>query len=409
MNKRGKKMDSLSYLTEKLMHLQQKYPQRPRYCALRMMITAAHAIFMKSSYCIRSTPLKALNQPTAAGPTLVFDIKGGLGDFIIAINFIYCLALYLNDKHIKFKIAYHSQELLDSFCQNLPQLVHTGSNVKLLHGDLVIEINRFPRILAGNAEKLYPYNHKLKILLEAWNKFFLHYRKFFDFMPQLDGWSNYLTLINGQKSINRCDINRLLCMGEEYLYPIPMEAGNHILANYHLSPRKYISIHRGKGMTSPHDACSKLWSINKYEDLCQLLTQNYPDYPLVQLGAPHEKELQPINHQLVGKLNIAELKVILKNSALHIDSEGGLVHLRHALHGGISAVIFGATSPDVYGYRENINLTSKACPGACEWLRNDWESTCLRTSEKFICLAKLTPEDVFQAISNNTQWRVDNE
>ena len=402
-------MDSLSYLTEKLMHLQQKYPQRPRYCALRMMITAAHAIFMKSSYCIRSTPLKVLNQPTASGPTLVFEIKGGLGDFIIAINFIYCLVLYLNDKHIKFKIAYHSQELLDSFCQNLPQLVHTGSNVKVLHGDLVIEINRFPRILAGNAEKLYPYNHKLKILLEEWNKFFLHYRKFFDFMPQLDGWSNYLTLINGQKSINRCDINRLLSMGEEYLYPIPMEARNHILANYHLSPRKYISIHRGKGITSPHDACSKLWSINKYEHLCRLLTQKYPDYPLVQLGAPHEKELKPVNQQLVGKLNIAELKVILKNAALHIDSEGGLVYLRHALHGGISAVIFGATSPDVYGYRENINLTSKACPGACEWLRNDWESTCLRTSEKFICLAKLTPEDVFQAISNNTQWRVDNE
>lgn len=405
MDKKGKKMDSLSYLTEKLMHLQQKYPQRPRYCALRMLMTAAHAIFMKSPYSIASH-LKVSNK---CGLTLVFDIKGGLGDFIIAINFIYCLALYLNDKSIKFKIAYHSQELLDSFCQNLPQLVHTGRNAKLLQGDLIIEINRFPRILAGNTEELYPYNHKLKILLEEWAQFFLHYRKFFDFMPQLDGWSNYLSLINGQKSINRCDINKLLGMGEEYLYPIPLESENHILATYHLSPRKYISIHRGKGITSSHDACSKLWSINKYEQLCRLLAQNYPEYSLVQLGSLHENTLQNIHQQLVGKLNISELKVILKNVALHIDSEGGLVHLRHALHGGISAVIFGSTSPDVYGYNENINLTSKACPAACEWLRNDWESSCLRTSEKFICLAKLTPEDVFKAINKNTKWRVDHE
>lgn len=40
-----------------------------------------------------------------------------------------------------------------------------------------------------------------------------------------------------------------------------------------------------------------------------------------------------------------KLKVILKHAKLHIDSEGGLVHLRHAIKGGPSVVLFGPTSP----------------------------------------------------------------
>lgn len=84
---------------------------------------------------------------------------------------------------------------------------------------------------------------------------------------------------------------------------------------------------------------------------------------------------------------------------MHIDTEGGLVHLRHALGGGPSVVLFGPTSPQVYGYKENLNLRSDKCSVPCEWVVDDWLTRCPRRTDKHLCMCSLSPEYVAEQIN----------
>ena len=122
----------------------------------------------------------------------------------------------------------------------------------------------------------------------------------------------------------------------------------------------------------------------------------FPSYIFVEIGAGRGPRLKGVDISITGKTTIEEIKAILKNAILHIDGEGGLVHLRHALQGGCSCVLFGPTSPEVYGYEENINLKSSACPIHCEFYSRTWQKKCLKG--KRICMESLTPKYVLDRI-----------
>ena len=394
-------MDSLSYLQEKLSHLQQKYPHRSRYCALRMVITSIHALFK----CYR-TQIKAYqsskNPSNDQVPCIIFVIKGGLGDMLIASNYIFSFYKYVSaEKPIKIKIQNPSMPLLQAFCKNLPGVVEIGTQLNSLKGNLQVELMRFPRILEGDRNALAKYSPRLKKLLEAWNNFYIHNRKFFDFMPQIDGLSNDYSAILGNKRINQADIGGLLNMPFEYQAILPTTQNfTSVLQKFQLhSP--FITIQRGQGIWNTKSTNNKLWPVTYYSQLIGLLRRQYPQYQFVQLGTNREgynEDFDDIDVNLRGKTNLEELKVILKHAALHIDCEGGLVHLRHALKGGPSVVLFGPTSPDVYGYKENLNLRSTACSHPCEWVTDDWLSRCARRTNKHICMESLTPQFVFEEI-----------
>ena len=398
-------MDSLSYLQEKLSHLQQKYPHRSRYCALRMVITSIHALFK----CYR-TQIKAYqsskNPSNDQVPCIIFVIKGGLGDMLIASNYIFSFYKYVSaEKPIKIKIQNPSMPLLQAFCKNLPGVVEIGTQLNSLKGNLQVELMRFPRILEGDRNALAKYSPRLKKLLEAWNNFYIHNRKFFDFMPQIDGLSNDYSAILGNKRINQADIGGLLNMPFEYQAILPTTQNfTSVLQKFQLhSP--FITIQRGQGMCDTKSTNNKLWPVTYYNQLIGLLRRQYPQCQFIQLGTNREgynEDFADIDVNLRGKTNLEELKVILKHAALHIDCEGGLVHLRHALKGGPSVVLFGPTSPDVYGYKENLNLRSTACPHPCEWITNDWLSRCARRTNKHICMESLTPQFVFEEIKKWT-------
>ncbi|WP_428073006.1 glycosyltransferase family 9 protein [Candidatus Avelusimicrobium faecicola] len=113
-----------------------------------------------------------------------------------------------------------------------------------------------------------------------------------------------------------------------------------------------------------------------------------PSFP--SQGCGKGERLGNADKNLAGKTSLEEIKVILKHAFLHIDSEGGLVHLRHALKGGASCVFYGPTSPQVYGYSENISLCSNVCPIYCECYSRTWQKKCLRG--KRICMESITPQ-----------------
>ena len=403
-------MDSLDYLQEKLIHLQAKYPHHPRYCAWRMMFSSLVALCGRFNGRMQKLPFQSAagTRSLSYKPAIVFDIKGGLGDLLIANNYIYCLWKYL-DGAFDMKICYHIPALRRAFCQSLPGVVQTGEKIKDMSGVLKVELNRFPRIVAGDRKALRQYNPRLGKVLGAWDAFFENNRKFFDFKPQLDGISNEYTHILGNKRISQADIGGLLEMGETYLAPVNFPAKldeNNILNKFGLKEQLFITLQRGQGIVINATSNTKLWPVEYYNELISLLRRRWPQYKLVQLGTEREgfnEDFVGIDLNLRGQTNLEELKVLLAHSMLHIDCEGGLVHLRHALQGGPSVVLFGPTAPEVYGYAENLNLRSGVCKYPCEWVTNDWVSRCARRKNKNGCMKELTPQFVFEQLQ---QWAV---
>lgn len=140
----------------------------------------------------------------------------------------------------------------------------------------------------------------------------------------------------------------------------------------------------------------KLWPLPYYNRLIALIRKHYPKIKLVQVGTP-QKAMKGVNLNVTGKTNLEEIKVLLKYSMLHVDGEGGLVHLKHLLQ-GVSVVLFGPTDPKIFGYDNNVNLTSQACKQPCEWVTPNWTEACLKGKQPAACMQQLFPEKVFDAV-----------
>ena len=396
-------MNSLHYLQEKLFHFQQKYFKRPRYCAFRMIFSSIYACcFFGISINYKSKLNKYLKKDI---PCIVFYLYGGLGDLLIESNYIYAIQQYAEDTPFKIKIYYGNKELLDSVCGLLPDVVELTNKDGKISGSVNVELLRFPRIISGDLDYIKSYSPKLSKLFDSWNTFFTHNRKFFDIMPKIDGLANDYTELLDAKRINQADIGGFLNLGENYIAPIPYPSAGEeqkILEKFGLKDKIFLTINRGQNITSDSKVNNKLWPVEYYNELVAKLKEYYADkFTIVQIGAGKaccNDSFKNIDLNLLGKTNLEELKVILKHAKLHIDSEGGLVHLRHAIKGGRSVVLFGPTSPKIYGYTENLNLRSKACVFPCEWLTDDWLTRCPRRTQKHICMKKLTPEMVFEEI-----------
>lgn len=143
----------------------------------------------------------------------------------------------------------------------------------------------------------------------------------------------------------------------------------------------------------------KLWPLEHYIQLIKSLKQAYPHIKLVQIGSKATPDLlEGVDINLTGQTNLEQSKVLLKYALLHIDGEGGLVHLRHALQGK-SAVMFGPTSVDMFGYEDNLNFSQAVCPVPCDWISGAWMQGCMRTGHSPApCMVAITPQRVFETI-----------
>ena len=86
---------------------------------------------------------------------------------------------------------------------------------------------------------------------------------------------------------------------------------------------------------------------------------------------------------------------VLSNSMLHIDIEGGMVHLASNL-GTKCLVLFGPTQMKYYGYENNINIMAGDCHDCCGLYAD--VNKCARNMEKPECMYSITPEMVTEKI-----------
>jgi len=117
---------------------------------------------------------------------------------------------------------------------------------------------------------------------------------------------------------------------------------------------------------------------------------------VVQIGGKTSVPLQEADVNLIGATSLAQAAAVIRRSLLHVDNEGGLVHIAASL-GVRSVVLFGPTPVGYFGYPGNVNLSSGFC-GDCWWTTERWMERCPRGYESPKCLEELDPARVLEAV-----------
>ena len=326
-----------------------------------------------------------------SGPVRIcLTIEGGMGDMLMSLNMATAFyKKFCKDKNIEFFVCSYNAPLLPHLSAGLPHFLSQNERDTQVF-DLKITCNRTPIVQYANLQRLSAdllgYVEKL-LDLEREYKYFLT-------VPYKDCITQNI-VSNLQKRWAQPDLVNEFNLQEAWLLDVPIEQEKETLQKFGLTTKPYITINREVGDTQLVDS-TKLWPVEYYRKLVDELKKAAPQYQIVEVGRGKGERVGNTHKNLAGKTSIEEIKVILKNAVLHIDSEGGLVHLRHALKGGPSCVFFGPSSPEVLGYSENINLCSHACPIHCEFYSRTWQETCIK--QKHICMNTILPEYALKQI-----------
>lgn len=289
---------------------------------------------------------------------IAFVVFGGYSDRLFALNYIW---------HFKRKYMLE-RDILDVF--------YEGDEKKCAEEkyQLVIRIVRYPEIIKAALETLAKLSPEVLDYVQQCQKFRLLNGRYFEDGFGYAGQASVSEIIKGRRRIQQPDIYGMLGIGEEYLYPLSIDREEtECLARFGICNRRFVTFSKGAKQYV------KSWSGERFDKVLMWIAGEYPNLLTIEL---------------TDSTDIEDRKVLLKNSLLHIDTDSDNVHLRHALHGGPSVVLFGAAPAAFYGYSENHNLTGKGCGHFCEGASDGWEERCLAGGGRPACMEAVTVEMV---------------
>ena len=157
-------------------------------------------------------------------------------------------------------------------------------------------------------------------------------------------------------------------------------------------PLKYVTINYGNRVAmQASQTVAKQWPLECFEDFARSFSKEFSDIKIVQLGAEDACFLKNVDEYVIGK-PLELVAHVLKNSLLHIDIEGGLVHLATQL-GTKCVVLFGPTQELYFGYKQNINIKA----GTCHEMYLDY-TKCARHMDRPECMYNITPKMVLEKV-----------
>jgi mannosyltransferase OCH1-like enzyme/ADP-heptose:LPS heptosyltransferase len=344
---------------------------------------------------------------------IAFHLYGGFGDILINSNFVYCFSKFINKMN-------NPNFVIDIFGKTN---VKTPLKACLKENTFVDKIfiieedfnnnRKYDLIISFTSHLIFHYCNlnKIKRLCPQLFNFIQEYKTFKEntqFFATYHSNHYHIALANEKNRLQLADINGAIGVKKEFEYPVPYpDNENEILEKFGLKNKVFITLNRGIDKNASFKESTKMWSYKNYKKLVELLKNQHKDILLVQLGASLNRcrIITGIDINLVGKTSLEDIKVLIKNSFLHVDCEGGFAHLRNALKAKHPAiVIFGPTNPELYGYSSNINLYKKdVCPICCDWVIEKWQSLCLRGFDEAPCTNSITPTEVFEIIDNYIQ------
>ncbi|SDH92049.1 ADP-heptose:LPS heptosyltransferase [Pseudobutyrivibrio sp. 49] len=172
------------------------------------------------------------------------------------------------------------------------------------------------------------------------------------------------------------------------------EGGKRWFLYQDIMEKQYITVNYGNGKCSDGSLVSKAWALEKFNNLVEEIYKRHPGMIVIQVGDAAAETIKGVNCSFKGE-PFENLAYILKNSRLHIDIDGGLVHMATQL-GTKCVVLFGPTPVEIYGYKQNINIVSKDCNGCFGLYKNMYQ--CAKGYEKPLCMENITVEMVMDKV-----------
>ncbi len=333
---------------------------------------------------------------------------GGLGDYIIGKNWLY---------HLEEKLGISVAKIDAYFSANMMEGAHAifdGCNlIKCIEEvdtqrpelvdqneyDVVIAFSIIPVIRYMDDRKVYKSDYGVYQYLEKIRRFGFEYfhRGFFANPNYYRDVSKLFSMFPKKKYHELYDVTDEMKAPGDYLFAMRINIDEaEYLKQLELEKFGYITINTGVNAEYTRKPSTRVWPIQKWCRLIELLRDTFPaELKIVRMGLDISGKIKTAaDVELSGKTSVEQAKVLLKNALVHVDYEGGLVHLRHVLCRKPSVVLHGPTSVDRYGYPENVAVRTGDCPKACEWSARDWLTICHNDRAPYICMDSVTPEYV---------------
>lgn len=343
-----------------------------------------------------------------SGLSLAFILSGNITDYLSAANYIWIFKNKLLSERDSIDIYCKSNSQYAQFVFGDGKEANRVYDYDLPYGeyreyDLVAELSPYPKILHNDKYFLSRLSHKTVDYLLDWEKFRILYGQVFGDKPFMQNRLTVYQKILGCMWLQTPDINKYLNVSEKYEYSLPIF--ENVLQDEIKKTPPFITI-----CSIPNNNVLD-WSNEYWNEIKEWIKISYKDKWLVDIvGESNDEYLTEWTmgtNQLHRTLNIHETAVILKQSRLVVATDIPLIHLRYAMHGGISVVLFGPTSEEVNGCPGNINIRGIGCKHWCEGVTSDWDKKCVRREEFAPCMASISPKLVIneiEAVLNTTAF-----
>lgn len=315
-------------------------------------------------------------------------LNGSLGDYIVTLAVIEKMFALCNNMQVDIYVpknkemfaraVYHGHTYIGGF---YPDRFHERYSYAY---DAAIKITHFVTVTNYNEIRLGKKSKKLLEIIKGYKATELSFSAGVD--------TEYC------KFIQRCNfwgLNRYTALGHRGVMDIEKKVNICIDEAMEEKFKKwqgdiYLTTNYGVDMVTV-----KLWPQEYMENLLGMIKKSFPNIKILELGASNAPRLKNVDEYVFGE-DLELIKYILKGSILHIDCEGGLVHLASQL-GTRCAVVAGPTPIWYYGYEQNINIVSKVCSD-CEGVTPDWYKNCVLGDINPRCMYSIKPKHVYDCI-----------
>jgi len=129
---------------------------------------------------------------------------------------------------------------------------------------------------------------------------------------------------------------------------LEIESNDAVLERFGLRGQSFVTVHNGfdTNFFISGQRATKCYPL--FDEVAARLKAARPDLIVVQIGTTTSDPIPGVDLNLIGQTSLREVAGLLRATALHLDNEGGLVHLA-ACYGRRSLVVFGPTPSDYFG------------------------------------------------------------
>lgn len=267
--------------------------------------------------------------------------------------------------------------------------------------DLHIDIKHVVKYIIYSKQRLADCKPDLLSLIEKAQQRFQPYSFIFDVHPRLDGLFGRLMAARNMNAAEASGYFGMLPVSREDK-PSFCPSGDALLSaqRFGLSEKLYVTVHDGfeadkliDANITPGERIMRAWPLEYWAQLVSLLKKKIPDILVVQIGVSQTSgKIEGVDVNLLDQTTLPEACWLIKNAALHIDTETGLIRVAWAMH--TPTLSLQGPSGTYFFHFEGVDSVISSFCNDCYWVKEDWNTHCLRGFGRAECMYAIKPDFV---------------